>query len=67
MGLVGAEVNAGGFLPTPHLPVAALLSGELEPSAYLAIFEETGIELTGLNVNGNPLHADPEVGPGRRR
>ncbi|MBB5164087.1 sugar phosphate isomerase/epimerase [Mycobacterium sp. AZCC_0083] len=63
LGLTGAEVNAGGFLPSPHLPVAALLDGELDPAAYLAVFEETGVQLTGLNVNGNPLHADPEVGP----
>jgi sugar phosphate isomerase/epimerase len=63
LGLVGAEVNAGGFLPTPHLPATELLSGELEPSTYLAVFEEAGVELTGLNVNGNPLHADAEVGP----
>jgi sugar phosphate isomerase/epimerase len=63
LGLEGAEINAGGFLPTPHLPVAALRNGDLEPSAYLAVFDETGVELTGLNVNGNPLHADPEVGP----
>lgn len=63
LGLVGAEVNAAGFLPTPHLPVAALLSGELDPSTYLGVFNDTGVELTGLNVNGNPLHADPEVGP----
>ena len=63
LGLAGAEVNAGGFLPTPHLPVAELLNGELDPSTYLAVFDETGVELTGLNVNGNPLHADSEVGP----
>ncbi|MCW2556352.1 MAG: hypothetical protein JWP55_316, partial [Mycobacterium sp.] len=63
LGLTGAEVNAGGFLPSPHLPVADLLDGELDPAAYLAVFEEIGVQLTGLNVNGNPLHADPEVGP----
>lgn len=63
LGLTGAEVNAGGFLPTPHLPVAELLSGRLEPAAYLSAFQETGVTLTGLNVNGNPLHVDPEVGP----
>jgi sugar phosphate isomerase/epimerase len=63
LGLVGAEVNAGGFLPTPHLPVDGLLDGHVEPAEYLAVFEQTGVELTGLNVNGNPLHADPEVGP----
>jgi sugar phosphate isomerase/epimerase len=63
LGLVGAEINAGGFLPTPHLPVEGLLSGRVEPGEYLAAFDEAGVELTGLNVNGNPLHADPEVGP----
>src|SRR5215475_8935828 len=63
LGLAGAEINAGGFLPTPHLPVAGLLDGTVEPAEYLATFDAAGVELTGLNVNGNPLHADPEVGP----
>jgi sugar phosphate isomerase/epimerase len=63
LGLEGAELNAGGFLPAPHLPVDELLTGRLDSAEYLAVFEDTGIELTGLNVNGNPLHADPEVGP----
>src|SRR6202171_2471958 len=63
LGLHGAEINAGGFLPTPHLPGEGLLSGGLDPGDYLAAFDETGVELTGLNANGNPLHADPAVGP----
>jgi len=63
LGLQGAEINAGGFLPTPHLPVDDLLTGRMEAAEYLADFDATGIELTGLNVNGNPLHADPQVGP----
>lgn len=63
LGLDGAEINAGGFLPTPHLPVDDLLSGALEPAEYLAAFDAAGVALTGLNANGNPLHADPEVGP----
>jgi sugar phosphate isomerase/epimerase len=62
LGLRGAEINAGGFLPSPHLPVDDLLSGRLDPAEYLAVFDTAGVELTGLNVNGNPLHADPEVG-----
>ena len=62
LGLTGAEINAGGFLPTPHLPVEDLLSGQVSRDEYLNVFEETGTELTGLNVNGNPLHPDPEVG-----
>src|SRR3954447_750090 len=63
LGLVGAEINAGGVLPTPHLPVDDLLTRRIEPETYLEPFVDTGVELTGLNVNGNPLHADPEVGP----
>jgi sugar phosphate isomerase/epimerase len=63
LGLVGAEINAGGFLPSPHLPIEGLLSGRVDPDEYLAAFVEAGVELTGLNANGNPLHADPEVGP----
>ena len=35
LGLTGAEINAGGFLPTPHLPVRELLSGEVTSTAVL--------------------------------
>ncbi len=63
LGLIGAEINAGGFLPTPHLPVTGLLSGEVSPAEYLAVFDDTGVSIAGLNCNGNPLHPDPEVGP----
>src|SRR5258705_1755406 len=63
LGLVGAEINAGGFLPSPHLPIEGLLSRRVDPEEYLAAFVEAGVELTGLNANGNPLHADPQVGP----
>jgi sugar phosphate isomerase/epimerase len=63
LGLTGAEINAGGFLPTPHLPVDDLLAGVVSPADYLATFDGTGVSLAGLNCNGNPLHPDPEVGP----
>ncbi|HWM35523.1 MAG TPA: sugar phosphate isomerase/epimerase [Streptomyces sp.] len=61
LGLTGAEINAGGFLPSPHIPVDMLLSGALTPERYLEPFAETGVDLTGLNVNGNVLHPDPAV------
>jgi len=63
MGLTGAEINAGGFIPAPHLPVEQLLSGTIAREEYLGLFDQAGITLTGLNVNGNPLNPDPEVGP----
>ncbi len=63
MGLTGAEINAGGFIPSPHLPIADILASPDTRSAYLERFAAQGITLTGLNCNGNPLHPDPEVGP----
>ena len=63
LGLTSAEINAGGFIPAPHLPIEQLLSGATSPGEYLGLFEQAGITLTGLNVNGNPLNPDPEVGP----
>jgi sugar phosphate isomerase/epimerase len=63
LGLTGAEVNAGGFIPAPHLPVAQLLASTAAREDYLGTFADAGITLTGLNVNGNPLNPDPEIGP----
>jgi sugar phosphate isomerase/epimerase len=63
MGLNSAEINAGGFIPAPHLPIAELLASAAARQEYLGQFEQAGITLTGLNVNGNPLNPDPEVGP----
>lgn len=61
LGLTSAEINAGGFIGTPHLPVEELLASAKARADYLATFERYGIELTALNCNGNPLHPDPEV------
>jgi sugar phosphate isomerase/epimerase len=61
--LTGAEINAGGFVPAPHLPIGPLLSAPAAREEYLGLYEQAGVALTGLNVNGNPLNPDPEVGP----
>ncbi len=63
LGLTSAEINAGGFIPAPHLPVDDILAGAGAREDYLGRFAQAGIELTGLNVNGNPLNPDPAVGP----
>ncbi|MEU8613098.1 sugar phosphate isomerase/epimerase [Actinoplanes sp. NPDC048791] len=63
LGLTSAEINAGGFIPAPHLPVDDLLASTGAREDYLGRFAQAGIELTGLNVNGNPLNPDPAVGP----
>lgn len=61
LGLTSVELNAGGFIPAPHVPVDALLASALARREYLALIAGHGLELTGLNVNGNPLDPDPAV------
>ncbi|HEY3004272.1 MAG TPA: sugar phosphate isomerase/epimerase [Kribbellaceae bacterium] len=61
LGLDSAEINSGGFLPAPHLPVDAIRSSQDARDEYLALFASSGVALTALNCNGNPLHPDPEV------
>jgi sugar phosphate isomerase/epimerase len=61
LGLESAEINSGGFLPAPHLPIAELRTGQDARDEYLAQFSAAGITLTALNCNGNPLHPDPAV------
>ena len=63
LGLDGAEINSGGFLPARHLPVEDLRASQDARDEYLGLFESAGVTLTALNCNGNPLHPDPEVGP----
>jgi sugar phosphate isomerase/epimerase len=61
LGLASAEVNSGGFLPAPHLPIADLRESKDAREEYLGQFDAAGITLTALNCNGNPLHPDPQV------
>ncbi len=62
-GLTSVEVNTGGFIPSPHCHVDLLLSSAQARRDYLEVFASRGMELTGLNCNGNPLNPLPGVGP----
>jgi sugar phosphate isomerase/epimerase len=62
-GLTSVEVNTGGFIPSPHCHVDLLLSSAQARRYYLEVFASRGMELTGLNCNGNPLNPLPGVGP----
>ena len=61
--LTSVEVNTGGFIPAPHCPVDQLLTSATARDEYLTTFADHGMELTGLNCNGNPLNPLPGVGP----
>jgi sugar phosphate isomerase/epimerase len=62
-GLTSVEVNTGGFIPSPHCHVDLLLSSGSARADYMDMFASRGMELTGLNCNGNPLNPMPGVGP----
>jgi sugar phosphate isomerase/epimerase len=62
-GLTSVEVNTGGFIPSPHCHVDLMLSSAQARRDYLEVFASRGMELTGLNCNGNPLDPLPGVGP----
>jgi sugar phosphate isomerase/epimerase len=62
-GLTSVEVGTGGFIPSPHCPVDLLLASAGARREYLDTFAARGMELTGLNCNGNPLNPLPGVGP----
>lgn len=63
LGLNGAEINAGGFLPPVHIPeIDQIVASRDAAQEYLGLFADKGITLAGLNVNGNPLHPNPVIG-----
>ncbi|MDN3311945.1 sugar phosphate isomerase/epimerase [Microbacterium oryzae] len=62
LGLTGIELNSGGFLPAVHIPTFDdILVSDAARDDFLGLFEGTGVEIAGLNANGNPLHAKPEI------
>jgi sugar phosphate isomerase/epimerase len=63
LGLTGIELNTGGFLPPVHIPTFDdILDSDTARDDFLGLFEGTGVEIAGLNCNGNPLHPKPEIG-----
>ena len=61
-GLTGAEVNVGGFIPSPHCPVDALLASSTAREEYLGVFKDKAMTLSGLNTSGNPTSPLPNEG-----
>lgn len=63
IGIQGLEVNTGGFLPAVHVPnMTEILASDMARDDFLEIFHESGVEIAGLNCNGNPLHPNPTIG-----
>jgi len=63
LGLSGIEINTGGFLPAVHVPTFdEILTSDTARDDFLGQFEGTGVQIAGLNCNGNPLHPDRAIG-----
>ncbi|MCW4466387.1 sugar phosphate isomerase/epimerase [Glutamicibacter sp. MNS18] len=63
LGLSGIELNTGGFLPPTHVPnIDQILESDAARDDFLGIFEGTGVDIAGLNCNGNPLHPNRAIG-----
>jgi sugar phosphate isomerase/epimerase len=62
-GLTGAEVNVGGFIPSPHCPVDLLIGSQTARDEYLGAFADAGLRLAGVNTSGNPLNPLADIGP----
>lgn len=63
LGLTGIELSTGGFLPAVHVPTFDdILSSDAARDDFLGIFEGTGVDIAGLNANGNPLHPNRAIG-----
>lgn len=63
LGLTGIELSSGGFLPAAHIPnFDDILTSDTARDDFLGLFEGSGVEIGGLNCNGNPLHPNPVIG-----
>jgi len=63
LGLTGIEINTGGVLPAVHVPTFdEILTSDTARDDFLGQFEGTGVQIAGLNCNGNPLHPDRAIG-----
>jgi len=62
LGLTGIELNTGGFLAPTHVPnIDQILDSDAARDDFLEIFENTGVQIAGLNCNGNPLHPNRAI------
>lgn len=65
--IVALELGTGAYSPAPHCDRAALLGNEGKARALQDQIADRGLELAALNVSGNPLHPDPEIGASHDR
>ncbi len=61
-GIENVEIGTGGYSPAPHADLDELSGSEAARQQLLAEIAGSGLSLGALNVSGNPLHPNPEIG-----
>jgi sugar phosphate isomerase/epimerase len=59
--IVAVELGVGGYSAAPHADLS-LLGDAGARGRLLATLADAGLELAALNVSGNPLHPNAEIG-----
>ena len=57
LGLTSAEINTGGFIAAPHIPIDELLTGGAAREDYLGRFAQAGITPTLVENGRQALEA----------
>jgi len=60
-GIEAVELGVGGYSPAPHADLS-LLGDRAARDRLLGVLADHGLELAALNVSGNPLHPDSDIG-----
>lgn len=60
-GVTDLEIGTGGYAPTTHCDMGALLHDPTARKEWLHEITSRGLRIGALNVWGNPLHPDPVV------
>lgn len=62
LGIQAIEIGTGNFSPAPHCDMAKLLHDDKALAAYQKAISSRGLEISGLNCSGNPLHPRKDKG-----
>jgi sugar phosphate isomerase/epimerase len=65
--ITGIELGSGGYAPHPHCDRESLLSDQRARARFTAEIQDRGFKVSALNVWGNPLHPDPQIGSEHER
>jgi sugar phosphate isomerase/epimerase len=61
LGLETVEICAGNYATLKHCNPEELLKDDAERAKFVKSVEKRGLQISGLNSSGNPLHPDPAI------